>query len=131
MRSERDWQEYRERRDRWRGVPLHERDRLVLEAIGAASAPVTLPEVVETVERALLGSVDGAVSFGTVHAAAQRLLAAGEVDRLPVQPGTHGEKPGTRWRWARRMPADLISELEAAFSAPSAHADRPDSGATS
>lgn len=134
MFDEAGWQEFCERRAAWAGVPGRERERLTFETIGTARSPLTVPEVARKIENDIFGEVHRCqvILPRDIRGIVERLHSADELERIPVLPGTRGEQNATRWRWARRMPSDLICDLEAAFAAPSAHlADRPDSGAMS
>ena len=53
-----------------------------------------------------------------VRSNVHQLHCAGELERIPVMPGTRGEMPGTRWRWRRKPLTGAIVDVERAFHDP-------------
>ncbi len=114
--AERESAAVKERRAVWAGLTTHARERLVLEVIGRAAAPLTITETAGHAADLLCGDQATDGFFSHVRSVVQRLHRAGELDRYSVEPGTPGEHPATRWRFARKVAlSGPIADLERAF----------------
>jgi hypothetical protein len=94
--------EYRARKEAWRTMPWHERERLLLDVLG--DKRLSKGEIARAMDES---REDLTLYESQISNLLTRMLAAGEIKRERECFG----KTGTRWRWSYMRNAKLTGEI--------------------